>query len=125
MTKLLKVSFFALALVGASARAETENFIPSGADQAVSESSLGLQAFDGIEAGLRPHRPRRPGRRPGWRPGRPNPGHRVYSCTARDFRGRIFTVRGFGNVNRVASDALRACRYNSRFPQTCRVIGCR
>jgi hypothetical protein len=126
MTKLLKVSLFALALVGASAQAETENFIAPGVDQAAVDEGLSLQApaIDGIESALRPHRPGHPGR-PDWRPGHPDRGHRVYRCTARDFHGRRYIARGFGNVNRVAREALRSCRYNSRFPQTCRVMGCR
>lgn len=109
MTNLLKVSLIALALVGTAAHADTGHF--AGETEAHVEDGLDSSAY-------------RPGR-PVWRPGYPDRSRRVHRCVARDFRGRTYIARGFGNINRVAREALRSCRYNSRFPQTCRVIRCR
>lgn len=113
MTKLMKISLIALALCGTAAYAETDYSASTG-----DASSYGFQD----SSAFRPGRPGRPGR-PDWRPGRP--GRRMHSCVARDIRGFNYYARGFANVNRVAREALRHCRFNSRFPGTCRVMGCR
>ena len=110
MTKLLKISLIALALSSTAAFAETD----SSAGTSDASSAYGFQDPSAY----------RPGR-PDWRPGRPGHGRRMHSCVARDIRGVSYYARGFGNVNRVAREAFRYCRFNSRFPGTCRVIACR
>jgi hypothetical protein len=123
MLKMMKVSLFALALTGTAAYAnEGYDFnieSDQGYSQADSADSLSIQD----PSAYRPGRPGRPGR-PDWRPGRPNR-PRFHQCVARDFRGRQYSARGFGNVNRVAREALRTCQYNSRMPRSCRVVACR
>ena len=121
MLKMMKVSLFALALAGTTAFANEGYDFNIEADQgyAQSEAADGLSIQD--PSAYRPGHPGRPGR-PDWRrPGRP----RFHQCVARDFRGRQYFARGFGNVNRVAREALRSCHYNSRMPRSCRVIACR
>src|SRR6218665_1734567 len=122
MFKMMKVSMIALALAGTTAYANEGYDFNIDADQGYSaEAADGISIQDPSSA-YRPGRPGHPGRpgRPDWRPGRPGRPQQ-HQCVARDFRGRQFFARGFGDVNRVAREALRSCQYGSRMPRSCRV----
>lgn len=117
MFKMMKVSMLALALAGTTAYATEGNDFNTDTEQAYSADSADGVSIQDPSAAYRPGRP-------GWRPGRPGRPQQ-HQCVARDFRGRQFFARGFGNVNRVAREALRSCQYGSRMPRSCRVIACR
>ncbi len=62
-----------------------------------------------------------PGRRPRWnRPGRPP----MITCVAENARGARYHGRAWDD-NRAAREAMQQCRWDSRFPRSCRIIACR
>jgi hypothetical protein len=57
---------------------------------------------------------------PGWGGGRPP----MMVCMAQNGRGLQFFGRAF-DQRRASWQAMSECRNNSRFPQSCRIAGCR